>query len=149
MLMAAFAAISFLSPSLSLAQANKPFSPKIKTPDTKKELVEEKASPKQEAAKVEKDAPGDEPAHPTAPSERKLHQHGLGLGIGQTFLMGNYGKHGEDKITGDLLYSYAASHSFDLLVGAHNSEHKDNRERMKVRALSASIKGRVVEFDNF
>jgi opacity protein-like surface antigen len=73
----------------------------------------------------------------------------LGLGIGQNFLLGNYGKYGDDKITGDILYSYAASHSFDLLVNAHSSTQKDNKKRMRTRGLTASIKGRLVEYDNF
>lgn len=139
----ALVAMSFFTPSLSLAQ--KAFSPKIKTPETSKELKnkEEKST---EVEEVEEK----EPAHSTrgAAAPRKLQQHGLGLGLGQTFLLGNYGKHGNDKITLDFLYSYAASYSFDLLVNAHISEHKDENERMRVMGLSSSIKGRFVEFDN-
>lgn len=48
----------------------------------------------------------------------------------------------------DILYSYAASYSFDLLVNAHMSEHIDEKEKMKVMGLSTSIKGRFVEYDN-
>src|SRR5690606_34915204 len=45
-------------------------------------------------------------------------------------------------------YSYAASYSFDILVNAHVSEHKDEDESMRVMGLTGSIKGRFVEFDN-
>ncbi len=144
----ALVAMSFITPSLSLAQtaAPKAFSPKIKTPKTSDEL-----SP----SKNEKNGSVEETEDNQAPSSsvngglpRKLQQHGLGFGLGQTFLFGNYAKHGADKITVDFLYSYAASYSFDLLVNAHMSEHKDNSERMKLLGLTSSIKGRFVEYDN-
>lgn len=142
--MAAFAAMFFSGPNQSFAQANsepKAFTPKIKTPNTSSELKEEKKVVTEEV--VERDAA---PVKSGAP--RRVQQHGLGFGLGQTFLFGNYGKHGNDKITVDLLYSYAASYSFDLLVDAHISEHKDKSERMKVMGLTSSIKGRFVEYDN-
>lgn len=150
MLMAAFAAMCFLSPSLSLAQASgdsrpKAFSPKIQTPNTSAELST-KEEPKKSADSYEEREASSMAVNSGAP--RRLQQHGLGFGLGQTFLLGNYGKHGNDKITVDLLYSYAASYSFDLLVNAHMSEHKDNDEKMKVMGLTSSIKGRFVEYDN-
>ena len=128
---------------------------KIKTPNTKKQLGEDK-SVGTEAKKVTEE-PKDESDtkevygnnETSGASPRKLHQHGLGLGLGETFLLGKYSKYGEDKITMDLFYSYAASYSFDLLVNAHTSEHKDKNERMKVLGLTTSIKGRFVEYDNF
>lgn len=145
----ALVAMSCFSPSLSLAQ--KPFTPQIKTQKT--ELSADK-SVGEEAEVNAAPARGTEPS--SAPSEtpssaapRRLQQHGLGLGLGQTFLLGKYGKYGEDKITADFLYSYAASYSFDLLVNAHVSEHKDKSERMRVMGLTGSIKGRFVEYDNF
>lgn len=146
--MAAFAAMCFLSPSLSLAQspAPKAFSPKIKTPNTSSELST-KEEPKKPVAEVEERDASPLPMTATA-SPRKLQQHGLGFGLGETFLMGNYAKHGNDKITVDLLYSYAASYSFDLLINAHMSEHKDDNEKMKLMGLTSSIKGRFVEYDN-
>lgn len=148
MLMAAFAAMSLLSPSLSFAQTEKKaFSPKLKTPNTAAELsTKEALAPKATADEVEEREA--KPLPISSGSPRRLHQHGLGLGLGQTFLLGNYAKYGNDKITADLLYSYAASYSFDLLVNAHMSEHKDENERMKLQGLTSSIKGRFVEYDN-
>lgn len=148
--MAAFAAMCFFKSPLALAQANQPkaFTPKIKTPDTSKDLVDDKPATK--ATEVQ-ETETKEISHssPSSASPRRLHQHGLGLGLGQTFLMGNYGKQGEDKITADILYSYAASYSFDILVNGHMSEHKDGKEKMKLMGLTGAIKARLVEYDNF
>lgn len=150
--MAAFAAMCFLSPSLSHAQAVKPatsepkaFTPKIKTPNTASELST-KEEKKKSFEEVEEREANPLPVNSGAP--RRLQQHGLGFGLGETFLLGNYAKHGNDKITLDLLYSYAASYSFDLLVNAHMSEHKDENEKMRLLGLTSSIKGRFVEYDN-
>lgn len=144
----ALVAMSFFSPSLSLAQdlAPKAFTPKIRTPETSQEL-----SPSQNEKKVtvdEVDGRNSSYQSSNSSAPRRLQQHGLGLGLGETFLLGNYAKHGEDKITLDLFYSYTASYSFDLLVNAHVSEHKDQNEKMKVFGLNSSIKGRFVEYDN-
>lgn len=140
----ALVAMSFFKPSYSFAQT-KPFNPQIKTQKT--ELSSDKSNQIEETEEVETSTPSRPVVSSTAP--RRLQQHGLGLGLGQTFLLGKYGKYGDDKITMDLLYSYAASYSFDLLINAHMSEHKDQRERMKVMGLTSSIKGRFVEYDNF
>lgn len=152
----ALVAMSCLSPTFSLAQAeNKPraFAPKIKTPDTSKDLKEDKAvksdEPIQERETKLDFSKGTPGGGTSSASPRQLRQHGLGIGLGQTFLWGKYSKHGQDKITLDLLYSYAASYSFDLLVDAHMSEHEDGKDRMKIMGASGSIKGRFVEYDNF
>lgn len=144
----ALVAMSFFKTPL-YAQADKStYTPKIKTPNTSQQL-------KNEPTAIREDVEDDEPeaneskTYPTASAPRKLQQHGIGLGLGQTFLLGNYADHGDDKITMDLLYSYAASYSFDLLVNAHMSEHKNENEKMKVMGLATSIKGRFVEYDNF
>jgi opacity protein-like surface antigen len=146
-LLMALVAMSFFKTPL-YAQAEKPraFSPKIKTPNTSQDLKEDTAPAISEESVEE---PTKISQYPSSSAPRKLQQHGLGIGLGQTFLFGNYGKHGEDKITMDLLYTYAASYSFDLLMNAHISEHKNENERMKVMGLTTSIKGRFVEYDNF
>lgn len=154
-LMAAFAAMSFFKPSISLAQTSqKAFTPKIKTPKTSEELKDKEPTKKATSVEDAEDEVEDkEPAAPSynrsAGAPRRLQQHGLGIGIGQTFLLGDYADHGEDKITADLLYSYAASYSFDLLLNAHMSEHEHKGERLKTQGLAASIKARMVEYDNF
>lgn len=137
---------TFLFTAPILAQTAKPVAPKIQTPSTKEELVTEEKP----AAKAKVEEPAQEAPSPSAaPAPRRLNQHSFGLGLGQTFLMGNYAKHGEDKITMDLFYAYAASYSFDVVVNAHWSKHEDNAEEMHVRGLVGSIKSRLFEFDNF
>ena len=134
-----------------LLPQTKPFAPKIKTPFTKEELVSKEKAAEAPAKKVE--AKVEETTAPeasgNAPSPRRLHQHSFGVGLGETFLLGKYADYGQDKITMDLFYAYAASYSFDVLVNAHWSQHKDDRERMRVMGLDAAIKSRLFEFDNF
>lgn len=159
-------AFLFLTPAL----AQKPFAPKISTPSTTEEVVNETAADKAAAEAPAKAAPKrglppakkintpSEVAHDeaveadsssSAPSPRGIHTHSLGAGIGQTVLLGNYSKYGDDKIAMDLFYAYAASYSFDVLVNAHWSKHQDKGEKMVVKGVSASIKSRLFEFDNF
>ncbi len=145
----ALVAMSFFRPNISFSQGSglKAFSPKISPPQTSKELKETKAPVTEEEHTVEEKAAPSTAQNSGAP--RRLQQHGLGLGIGQTFLLGNYADHGDDKITMDLLYSYAASYSFDLLLDAHMSEHEYKGEKMKVMGLASLIKALLVEYDNF
>jgi hypothetical protein len=146
MLLMALVAMSFFKSPL-YAQAERPFSSKIKTPNTAQDLKDQSVNIKgAKSDDVEKTSAS---SNYSSSSQRKLQQHGLGFGLGQTFLMGNYGRYGQDKITMDLLYSYAASYSFDLLVNAHLSDHRDEGDRMKLMGLTTSFKGRLVEYDNF
>ncbi len=148
----ALVAMSCFKPSFSFAQADKSkaFSPKIKTPNTKTELLDDKSKPEpeQEPEEDPSDRNSSSPT-PSAGAPRRLQQHGLGLGLGQTFLLGKYADYGQNKITMDVLYSYAASYSFDILVNAHRSEHKDKNEKINLLGLDAGIKARFVEYDNF
>ena len=123
---------------------------KIKTPNTKKQMLEDKSVKSEENDDLESEEKYDSGKNnsQTGSGLRRLQQHGLGFGLGETFLLGNYAKNGSDKITLDILYSYAASYSFDLLLNAHMSEHKDKNDRMKLMGLTSSIKGRFVEYDN-
>lgn len=155
-LLMALVAMSFFRPNLSLSQTSAPR--KIQTPQTSSEYTGDAKASEPRRTQVESketteheitEEPRSSYPRTQAPAPRRLRQHGLGIGLGQTFLFGNYAKHGQDKITVDLLYTYAASHSFDLLVDAHISEHKDNTERMKLMGLTGSIKARVFEYDNF
>ena len=80
---------------------------------------------------------------------RQLQKHAFGIGLGQTFMIGQFDKYGEDKITADLLYTYTASYSFDLLVNIHSSEHSRKDKKVFLRGYTMSIKGRSYEFDSF
>lgn len=141
----AFVAMSFLNSPLTFSQTvdQSDFKSKIKTPKTSSELKSKEPSPSRESDEDENTNNRYKKS-----ATRSVQRHGIGLGLGQTFLMGNYSNHGNDKITMDLLYTYAASYSFDLLLDAHLSQHKNENERLKTAGLSASIKARVVEYDN-
>ncbi len=80
---------------------------------------------------------------------REIHKHAIGIGLGQTFLLGNFEKKGDNKIAADLLYTYTASYSFDLLLNAHISTHEHKEKKVWLRGYTMSIKARSYEFDAF
>ncbi|MCT4642874.1 MAG: porin family protein [Bacteriovoracaceae bacterium] len=84
-----------------------------------------------------------------ADNQRKIHKHSAGIGLGQTFLLGNFESKGDNKITLDFLYTYTASFSFDLLLNLHSSAHTHNDKEVKLRGAAMGIKSRVYEFDSF
>lgn len=148
---------SFFSTTLlAQSQAPKAFTPKIKTPNTSQELKSEgKASPSASTlSEPEEKSSSSSSGGYSSPgvlsaSPRQLRKHGIGIGLGQTFLLGNYADYGDSKITADVLYTYAASYSFDILVNAHYSKHKSKTEKMRLPGLDMAIKARLFEFDNF
>jgi len=81
--------------------------------------------------------------------EREIHKHAIGIGLGQTFLLGQFENFGDNKITGDFLYSYTASYSFDLLVNIHSSSHEYKKKKVHLTGYVMSIKARSYEFDAF
>lgn len=76
-------------------------------------------------------------------------KHSIGVGIGQTFLMGGFSDDGDNSITLDALYNYKASHSFDLLITSHFSKHELRGKNVKLFGTTASIKSKVFDFDSF
>lgn len=92
-----------------------------------------------------------EPKQKTKPSKKSSgpRLHGIGLGLGQTFLLGNYERYGDNKITLDLLYAYQASRSFDFFVNAHSSNHSYKEKEIRVQGLGLGIKARAFDFDSF
>ncbi|MBL7665974.1 MAG: outer membrane beta-barrel protein [Bacteriovoracaceae bacterium] len=76
-------------------------------------------------------------------------KHAMGVGIGQTFLLGDFEGQGDDSITIDAIYTYEASHSFDLMLSAHVSKHETKNKSIELFGLSASIKAKVFDFDSF
>jgi opacity protein-like surface antigen len=81
--------------------------------------------------------------------ERQVQSHAIGIGLGQTFLFGDFNNNGDEKITTDFFYSYAASYSFDLLLNAHFSTHSYQERELWLRGVAISIKGRSFEYDAF
>ena len=137
------AGLFFLMSFSAWSQA-RPFKSSVKTPDTKAELANETKTPEPKVVEQEQ-----APTAPTAPAPRQIQKHSLGLGLGQTFLLGKYGEHGDSKITADVLYPYSASYSFDILVNVHYSSHSSGSEGVRLMGLNAALKARLFEFDNF
>ena len=78
-----------------------------------------------------------------------LKTHSIGIGIGQTFLLGDFDDNGEDAITVDIFYSYAASYSFDFFVNAHYSHHDFMDKEVDLPGIAFGIKGKFFQFDQF
>ncbi len=85
---------------------------------------------------------------PSAPSS-ELNRHSVGLGIGQTFLFGEFKDSGEDSITADLFYTYSASYSFDMFANLHYSKHSFGKSYVQLPGLVAGIKAKMFQFDSF
>lgn len=82
-------------------------------------------------------------------AQRQIRQHSIGIGLGQTFLLGGFENKGDNRITVDMLYAYTASYSFDLLVGYHQSSHSFSNKSVTLEGLNLGVKGRAYDFDNF
>ena len=78
-----------------------------------------------------------------------LQKHSLGIGLGQTFVAGDFADTGEDKITWDLLYNYSASYSFDLLVDFHHSKQSFANTYTQLTSLNMGFKTKFYQIDNF
>ena len=76
-------------------------------------------------------------------------KHSVGIGIGQTFVAGDFNDSGEDQITWDLLYNYAASYSFDLLANFHHSKHEFDGQYTQLTSLNLGIKSKFYQIDAF
>lgn len=109
----------------------------------------------QEANKKNQKLPGIQKEKAKPATSRKtrafgeVHKHSLGLGLGQTVLLGGFNDHGENKITLDAYYNYSASYSFELLVNFHYSEHEFKNESVILPGLATAIKGKIFQFDSF
>jgi hypothetical protein len=101
----------------------------------------------EEKAKEVKDEIQQVTAESRIPNAVQLHS--VGIGIGQTFIEGDFDDYGDDQITLDLLYNYSASHSFDLLIDLHYSKHSFRTEYVRLMGLTAGIKGKFFNFDAF
>ncbi|MBT7610401.1 MAG: porin family protein [Bacteriovoracaceae bacterium] len=78
-----------------------------------------------------------------------LRKHSLGLGIGQTSLFGDFEELGENKITLDILYTYSASHSFDLTIDLHHDKYSFKEQWVQTSGLAIGIKAKAYQFDAF
>lgn len=80
---------------------------------------------------------------------QQLHTHAIGLGIGQTSLYGDFSDYGEDKITYDFFYTYAASYSFDFVTNIHYSKHEHKDYYVELKGVNFGIKAKWFHFDSF
>lgn len=82
----------------------------------------------------------------TAPD---VHSHALGIGLGETFLYGDYYHLGENKLDLDAFYAYKASYSFDFLVNFHSATYKKENQKIDLTGIAFDIKARLFDFDSF
>ena len=87
--------------------------------------------------------------NPSNFSSSDLKGHSFGIGLGQTFLHGDFSKNGQNSITVDAYYEYKASYSFDLLINGHFSGHTLGEKESTITGIAAGIKGRILNFDAF
>ena len=80
------------------------------------------------------------------PSELKVHS--LGVGLGQTYIRGDLGDHGQDKITAEIFYNYSVSYSFDLMLNFHYSSHSFAKRSSRLAGTAIGIKAKLYDFDS-
>jgi len=78
-----------------------------------------------------------------------LNTHSVGVGLGQTTLLGNFEESGDDGITADFFYNYTASHTIDLLLNFHYSKHKFKSRWVRLLGATLSLKAKIFHFDAF
>jgi hypothetical protein len=93
--------------------------------------------------------PAETSSRSTSRGYSTLHNHYVGVGVGQTFLKGDMRPNGSDQLGLDLFYTYTASLSFDFVANFHTSSHKRNDNKVKNTGLALGIKGRFYQYDNF
>lgn len=81
--------------------------------------------------------------------DNSVHKHSVGVGIGQTFLLGDFEKNGTDGISPDFFYDYTASYSFGVLVNFHFWEYDYRDSSTQTTGLSLAIKSKLFNFDSF
>jgi len=78
----------------------------------------------------------------------KLRTHSAGLGLGQTFLSGDFKNNGDDRVTPDFYYAYTASYSFDVIGNLHYSKHRQGNKSVSIMGAVAAIKSRLYTYDS-
>lgn len=84
-----------------------------------------------------------------ARSEKKIHSHTIGYGVGQTFLFGDYKDIADNHLGHQFFYSFKTSYSFDFSSGIHLSRHDEDNRDLKMAALWTNIKATFFDFDTF
>ena len=76
-------------------------------------------------------------------------EHGVGLGLGQVLLMGDFAKNFSDSLGFQGIYSYEASQVFGLLVNLSLSSHSnaDASNTLSLKALSPNLRINLAYID--
>lgn len=120
------------------------------TLDTSFVFAQSKPSIKSLTSKKTSEETKDElPESSGATIPKALKVHSLGIGLGQTFVKGDFNRYGDDEITWDLLYNYSASYSFDFMANIHYSKHKFKETYSSLSGVALGIKGKFYQFDAF
>lgn len=130
-----------------VAFATSTFLAHAEEPISIKKLTSKETAKKASTGEIEEDSSS--PSSAPSASTGAVNLHSIGLGLGQTFLNGKFQDNGEDKITADLLYSYSASNSFDLLADFHYSKHEFRGRYVRLTGLALGIKAKIFNFDAF
>ncbi len=63
--------------------------------------------------------------------------------------MGKFKRNGQDELTFDFFYAYAASYSFDFVINYHQATLDRGPQHVKTQGLAFDIKARLFDFDSF
>jgi len=75
-------------------------------------------------------------------------RHWISTALGQTHLMGDFYKTGDNAMGYDIFYNYIASSQFDFTANFHYSEHERNDEWLKLPSFNVGIKYKFYEKDS-
>lgn len=81
--------------------------------------------------------------------EAKAGDHGVGLGVGQVMLMGDWSDHVSDAIGFNLKYSYEASEMFGVMADIHYSSHSNALETntLGLKGLTPNLRVNLAYID--
>lgn len=95
------------------------------------------------------DTPASNLSYGGAAQPSELNVHSIGLGVGQTYLNGEFSSLANSSITGDFYYNYSASYSFDFLANLHYWKQSKKNTEVRTMGIAPGIKGKFYQFDNF
>lgn len=128
------------------------FVPKAIAQGSKIEQITNNASAKQMADQLETQTeppPSNSNTSYGTTSANDLNRHSLGIGVGQTFLNGEFKELANSSITADLYYAYSASYSFDFMANLHYWTQDKGQTKVRTLGIAPAIKGKFYQFDNF
>ncbi len=140
------------SKSIICFQANAEDSISIKglTSEKKAQEIERKLANKKKFKSSKRKESSDRIIAPKSPYLGIMSSpHAIGVGIGQTFVNGDFHENGSSKITGEVFYNYTASHSFDFIANLHVSNHQYRKRTSRLSGVALGIKGKIYQFDAF